>query len=47
MKKCKSCGCVIPRGTPKVTITTGKLFRRKREVFHLNCFIADRKRAKT
>lgn len=47
MKKCKSCGNPIFREEPKVTLTTGSFLRKKRELYHLSCFIADRKKVKS
>lgn len=47
MKKCKYCGCVICRGASKVIITTGKLFKRKRDFFHLACYFENRKQERS
>lgn len=43
MKKCKHCGCDICHDESRVVVTTGKLFKRKREFFHVPCFIVSRK----
>ena len=46
MKKCAICGRVIDDKKQMVTIKTGKWFRRKVKHFHLDCFIADKIKAR-
>lgn len=46
MKKCAMCGREIADKRRMVTIKTGKLFRRKVKHFHLDCFIADKIKAR-
>lgn len=46
MKKCAMCGHEIADKKRMVTIKTGRWFRRKVKFFHLDCFIADKVKAR-
>lgn len=46
MRKCAMCGRAIVNKKQMVTIKTGKWFRKKVRYFHLDCFLADKIKAR-
>lgn len=44
MKKCALCGQPITDRKRRVKVGVGRWFRRKRKYFHLDCFIADKRK---
>lgn len=43
MKKCALCGQPVDK-KKRVEVSIGRWYRRKRRFFHLDCFIADKRR---
>lgn len=40
--KCEFCGSKIKKGDNVVKVVVGKMFRRKRTIAHLDCFLDNR-----
>lgn len=44
MCRCALCGNPITNKKKRVEVSVGRWFRRKRKFFHLDCFIAEKRR---